>query len=88
MGGMKYRKLRIAWSVAWGVVAVLLVVLWVRSYWVCDNPVRSGKPSYGIVSLRGVLAIIGSDDLEVISPLIATTLVAMGLGFAVYALGK
>jgi hypothetical protein len=30
---MKYRKLRIAWSVIWGVVAVLLCVLWVRSYW-------------------------------------------------------
>ena len=29
---MKFRKLRIAWSVAWGVVAVLLCVLWVRSY--------------------------------------------------------
>lgn len=29
---MRYRKLRIAWSVAWGVVAVLLCVLWVRSY--------------------------------------------------------
>jgi hypothetical protein len=29
---MKYRKLRIAWSVAWGLVAVLLCVLWVRSY--------------------------------------------------------
>ena len=30
---MKYRKLRIAWSVAWGLLAVLLFVLWVRSYW-------------------------------------------------------
>jgi len=30
---MKYRKLRIAWSVAWGVACLLLVVLWVRSYW-------------------------------------------------------
>jgi hypothetical protein len=30
---MKYRNLRIAWSVTWGVVAVLLGVLWVRSYW-------------------------------------------------------
>jgi hypothetical protein len=29
---MKYRNLRIAWSVLWGVLAVLLVVLWVRSY--------------------------------------------------------
>jgi hypothetical protein len=30
---MRYRKLRIAWSVVWGVVAVLLIALWVRSYW-------------------------------------------------------
>jgi hypothetical protein len=29
---MRYRKPRIAWSVAWGVAAVLLCVLWVRSY--------------------------------------------------------
>jgi hypothetical protein len=29
---MTFRKLRIAWSVVWGVVAVLLVVLWARSY--------------------------------------------------------
>src|SRR6185503_6285985 len=28
---MRFRKLRIAWSVWWGVVAVLLCVLWVRS---------------------------------------------------------
>jgi hypothetical protein len=37
---MKYRKLRIAWSVAWGVVAVLLCVLWVRSYWWQDLLIR------------------------------------------------
>ena len=30
---MKFRKLRIAWSVVWGVVTVLLCVLWVSSYW-------------------------------------------------------
>ena len=34
---MRFRKLRIAWSVAWGVVAVLLIVLWVRSYWRWDE---------------------------------------------------
>ncbi len=28
---MKHRKLRIAWSVGWGLVAVLLIALWVRS---------------------------------------------------------
>ena len=29
---MRFRKLRIAWSVVWGLLAVLLIVLWVRSY--------------------------------------------------------
>ena len=29
---MKNRKLRIAWSVAWGVACLLLIALWVRSY--------------------------------------------------------
>jgi hypothetical protein len=29
---MKYRKLRIAWSVAWGILCLLLIGLWVRSY--------------------------------------------------------
>ena len=30
---MRFRKLRIAWSVVWGIACVLLIVLWVRSYW-------------------------------------------------------
>jgi hypothetical protein len=30
---MKYRKLRIAWSVAWGAVAVMLCMLWILSHW-------------------------------------------------------
>jgi hypothetical protein len=41
----RFRKLRIAWSVSWGVVAVLLLALWVRSYWRCDSiatPFASG----------------------------------------------
>src|SRR3954466_10148683 len=33
---MRFRKQRIAWSVLWGLAAVLLVVLWVRSYWWSD----------------------------------------------------
>lgn len=28
---MKHRKLRIAWSVAWGIVAVMLLVMWMRT---------------------------------------------------------
>jgi hypothetical protein len=38
---MKHRKLRIAWSVVWCIAAVLLCVLWARSYrqaHVLDNP--------------------------------------------------
>ena len=30
---MNYRKLRIAWSAVWGIAAVLLCVLWVRSHY-------------------------------------------------------
>jgi hypothetical protein len=29
---MKHRKLRIPWSVTWGLLCVLLIALWVRSY--------------------------------------------------------
>jgi hypothetical protein len=32
----RFRKLRIAWSVGWGIACVLLAVLWVRSYYVLD----------------------------------------------------
>jgi len=37
MPPMKYRKLRIAWSVAWGIACLLLIVFWVRSYWRLDR---------------------------------------------------
>ena len=33
---MKYRKLRIAFSAVCGVICLLLIVLWVRSYWKSD----------------------------------------------------
>jgi hypothetical protein len=42
---MKYRKLRIAWSVVWGVLALMLIVLWVRSYWRLDSFGLYGAPS-------------------------------------------
>src|SRR5258705_7220858 len=34
---MRFRNLRIAWSVGCGIACVLLIVLWVRSYWWADN---------------------------------------------------
>jgi hypothetical protein len=30
---MRFRKLRIAWSVICGIACVLLIVLWVQGYW-------------------------------------------------------
>ncbi len=33
---MKHRKLRIAWSVMWGIAALLLIAMWVRSSWFVD----------------------------------------------------
>src|SRR5262245_20924320 len=45
-GGVRFRKLRIAWSVMWGVVAVLVCVLWVLSYsWhhsICIRTINKG----------------------------------------------
>jgi hypothetical protein len=32
-----FRKLRIAWSACWGLASVLVVLLWVRSYWWMDQ---------------------------------------------------
>src|SRR5262245_51127907 len=57
---MKHRKLRIAWSVAWGVVAVLPVVLWVRSYsyfHFLDRTVRAKNISFHSHNGRLVFAL-------------------------------
>src|SRR5262249_18323985 len=56
---MTYRKLRIAWSVAWGVVAVLLCVLWVRSYWSMANVgIRNGRAALVVGVERGSIHLI------------------------------
>jgi len=54
---MKYRKLRIAWSLVWGVACLLLIVLWVRSYSRWDNLVGpfSGNRWIAARSFRGRL---------------------------------
>jgi hypothetical protein len=67
---MKYRKLRIVWSVAWGIVAVVFVVLWVRSHWWEDvigfpytgmtYPANDWTWWTTVVSGRGQLACEGS----------------------------
>src|SRR4029079_14162774 len=54
---MKYRKLRIAWSVAWGVICLLLIAMWARSYTRWDHPFGSLGPwhYFDANSIRGLL---------------------------------
>jgi hypothetical protein len=59
MGPMKYRKLRIAWSVAWGIVAVLMIALWVRSYWW-----TSGVQYWGSTQVFSIGVVHGSFSYE------------------------
>jgi hypothetical protein len=54
---MNYRKLRIAWSVGCGVLCLLLIALWVRSYFATDEilTAQQGQPLRftSIASLKG-----------------------------------
>src|SRR4051812_47312930 len=53
---MRFRKLRIAWSVACVVACILLVALWVRSYWKVDYvEQRSAAISLNGGSVRGII---------------------------------
>jgi hypothetical protein len=56
--GMKHRKLRITWSVVWGVACLLLIMLWVRSRYANDR-VSMPLPGsgFGIMSRSGGLGI-------------------------------
>jgi hypothetical protein len=55
---MKYRKLPIAWTVAWWILAVLLVVLWVRSY----SLSYKSQEGQRFISLNGWLAIMDNSE--------------------------
>ena len=51
---MKYRKLRIAWSAVCGVVCLLLIAMWVRSYWRVDGiTVQKSGEYFQIASFHG-----------------------------------
>jgi hypothetical protein len=56
---MRFRKLRIAWSVGWGMVCLLLIVLWVRSYMGID-----GHPSLRLAASQGRLYVNQSVSLQ------------------------
>jgi hypothetical protein len=58
MGGMRYRKLRIAWSVFWGLVAVPLIMLWLRSYQWTDHVLGDFGSQYTeFITQQGQLSI-------------------------------
>jgi hypothetical protein len=65
---VKFRKLRIAWSVFWGLACVLLIVLWVRSYYRGDYLIMPATDTrgFGGNSLNGWLKLstfsVGKDD--------------------------
>jgi hypothetical protein len=56
---MRFRKLRIAWSVAWGVVAVLVCAAWVQSYLKYTSVEVLVTPAfrYSLHSVHGTLAL-------------------------------
>ena len=65
MAGMKYRKLRIAWSVAWGVLCIALIALWVRSYaygFVVSR--QANEVQSKIVSASGLVSFIRLDYFD------------------------
>jgi len=57
---MRFRKLRIAWSAQCGIVYVLLLMLWVRTYWHPDFiPKRLvSKPAWQVRSYGGSIDLI------------------------------
>jgi hypothetical protein len=60
---LRFRSLRIAWSVAWGLSAVLLIVLWVRSDYVFDyiSRIDANRFRTTIGSTAGALNVVRHD---------------------------
>src|SRR3982751_549666 len=57
---MTFRNLRVAWSVFCGLACILLIVLWVRSYWWVDIANHS---QYSLTSMQGKLCVNESFDV-------------------------
>jgi hypothetical protein len=63
---MRFRKLRIAWSVVCGILCLLLILLWVRSYRWTDsiNYINSSKASTGLLADSGVVVFVYTDTIQ------------------------
>jgi hypothetical protein len=63
----RFRKVRIAWSVLWGAVAVIAIVMWIRSYWRLDTvEVTTQSRRLSLVSALGIVKFYHqySDDVS------------------------
>ena len=58
---MRYRKLRIAWSVGCGIACVLLIALWVRSYRYREGWIQEPSGGLRVLSQLGVCYFRGSE---------------------------
>lgn len=54
---MKYRKPRIAWSLVCGMVGVVLIVLWARSYSRLEEISGSGRNANSVSTIKGSLIV-------------------------------
>jgi hypothetical protein len=54
LGTMRFRKLRIAWSVGCGIACVLLIVWWMRSYWYREGWIYESPGRHQVLSQLGV----------------------------------
>src|SRR5262245_2170471 len=59
------RGLRIAWSMWWGIPCVLLVVFWVRSFWVGDLLTITGH-----IAVASIPGTVGIQYLEGLNPIL------------------
>jgi hypothetical protein len=70
-GGMKYRKLRIAWSVAWGALCLLVVAMWVRSFTYSEGAgiALADNCVAWVFTVRGrVLIVVRREDRQIATP--------------------
>lgn len=60
-GRIRIRMLRVLWSATWGIVCVMLIAMWLRSYWSCDLLRRNSlKSGFEIISVEGRLKLTHS----------------------------
>src|SRR4051812_26657050 len=65
---MRFRKLRIVCSVFWGLACILLIMLWVRTVFVCDQ-LGLIVPNNGLFTITSRQGGIGVAKLPLFRPL-------------------